>query len=290
MDETPLLKKLQTDKNTTLPFGILTSINYNSDTGAKVGIKPLSAGSLTKTLSYFLSASKGGKNIYLQYNKKKTNVIRAGFLNPYTQITSVNKISSNIGIGCDDDCDKIIKIPIQYSSLNGFKGVEYSYLKNNITLLVSVGKTQDNLSQKTCIDKYDIDYANKTQKTISLKYNSNGLNIGIIRSDLSDSNLTNYTINLFVEKEFDNISLYISHIYNNEDIENYNGTQSMLYYDINTNYKIKAFNSFDTLNNKISSIGVDRFYKQFIFNITAGDKQTDDFDTTYLQLGIKYYY
>jgi hypothetical protein len=255
-------------------------------------VKLNSAGTLSQDLSYFLSLGKQ-KNIYIEKNiNQKEQLLRVGFLNPFTQTTSINKIGAGTGINANkSDCtDSYYKSPLKQTSFQGFTGAEYSYMYNNKLLFVaSIGKTQDNLSRKLCVDKYDIDYASKTQKVFNISYQNNGYNIGIMYDKLSDSELTNYSVISFAEKDFNNFYLYLSYIQRDDFDKSYTGNEDMIYYNLSEDTKIKLYYSSDNEENQAYSIGMNRYYKKFIFGLNIGSRDEVSTTNDLVSFSIKYY-
>jgi len=295
-DEKTTLQKLTEDRNTTyIPAAILLGVKYNSiRSDVKVAVKPFIAGTLTKEDSLFLTVGKN-KNIYYQKNLHQQNhVIRAGFLSVYTQLSSINKIFSGTGTSCNnDDCTNIFKTPLQKASIQSLKGVEYSYKRADSLLLLSLGRTQDNTNRKTCVDKYDLDYANRTQIAASLKHSFNGYNLGIVYGKLQNSELTDYSIVSFLDKDFERFSAHIAYIYKKDKDFDYHGAEGMVSYKYDDTAFIKTTCSYDDdnlYNNSSATIGFEKFFNHILFSSYIGYRYNQDIEDTTFQATLSLYF
>ena len=296
VEEKTTLQKVTEDSNTTyIPIAVMLSAQYNNITDSvKAGIKPFMAGTLTKSDSFFVSWGKS-KNIYYQKNiEKEKHVIRTGFLSVYTQVSSINRISAGTGASCNDDsCDNIFKTPIQKSSIKGIKGADYSYKNGDTLALISIGRTQDNTNTKKCVDSYDIDYADKTQLSLALKQSFYNYNLGVIYSTIQDSELTNYSLISFLEKDFTQISFHIAYIYRDDILFTYQGFESMLSYRYDSELFFKSFYSYDedySYDNQSFMLGFEKNYKNFILSLYAGARKNSDIDESLLKTAVKIYF
>jgi hypothetical protein len=295
-NEKTTLQKLTEDRNTTyIPAAILLGVKYNSvRSDVKVAVKPFIAGTLTSEDSLFLTFGKS-KNIYYQKNLHKQNhVIRAGFLSVYTQLSSINKIFSGTGTTCNnDDCTNIFKTPLQKASIKSLKGVEYSYKRSNSIFLLSLGVTQDNTKRKTCVDKYDLDYANRAQIAASFKHSFYGYNIGVIYGKIKNSELTDYSIVSFLDKDFEIFSTHFAYVYKKDKDFNYQGVEGMVSYRYDDTAFIKMTGSYDNddlYNNSSTTLGFEKIFNHLLFSSYIGYRYNQNIEETTFQSTLSLYF
>ena len=296
VDETTTWQKLTQESNTTyIPATVILNASYNSLTEKfKGGIKPFIAGTFTSSDSLFFSLG-NNKNIYYQKNINEENhVIRAGFLSVYTQLSSVNKLASQMSVSCNEDnCENIFKTPIQKASLQSIKGVEYSYKKDNTLILASLGVTQDNTNNKVCVDAYDLDYASEPQIALGIKHTLKGYNVGIIYSKIKNADLTNYSLVSFLDKDFQPFAIHFAYIYKDDTNQNYYGLESMLSYTYDDTLYFKIFGSYDDdllYSNASGSVGFEKIYNHFIISSYLTQRKNNALHETMLQTSLKLYF
>ncbi len=284
------------DSNTTyIPATLVVSVKYNSvKEDVKAAVKPFFAATLTNEDSIFFSFGKT-KNIYYQKNLNKQNhVLRGGFLSVYTQLSSIDKIFSVTGIASNnDDCTSVFKTPLQKASIQSIKGIDYSYKRGNTMMLLSLGVTQDNTRRKNCFTSYDLDYKDKTQISAAIKHSIYGYNLGFIYGKIKDSDMTDYSLLSFLDKDFEVISLHLAYVYKKDKSFNYQGVESMLSYRYDDTLFFKTAGSYDNdefFNNSSITIGFEKVYKHFIFSCYVGSRENMDNRESTFQTSVSMYF
>jgi hypothetical protein len=298
--QTTLQKVLNQNKDKIyIPIAVLLKANYSTynkgkdskkKRKVKLKAKLITSGTLTKNISYFANFKK--KN-YFQYNLK-TQVLRAGFLNPFTPINSIDKMQSNLGVNANNkDCVEIFKLPIANSNIKNYQGAEYSVAFNDVIALASIGKTQG--VPKHCQTKQDEDSAKNIQQLISLKYDGI-FTIGGLYSSINNTDLTRYSNIIYLEKEFDSLMVNLTYLYkNNTKTDNYTGYEGLVAYTINDYSNIKLFGSYDTTPDKLYNVSLSVGYTRQFFNrlwldISQSHRENQNFKDNISKAGIMIYY
>jgi hypothetical protein len=276
-----------------IPLAVIAGLNYSSATTKfKPEIKILSGGTLHEDVAYFI-----GKSKYLSYKTpSKTHKLRGGILSVFTPVSSIGRIPMATGMQCnEDDCDVKYKTPLQHLQVGLFKGIEYSFNMPNMTLALSVGKTLDNLAKMTCIDDEDRDNVSQTAFSVALRYDlMSGFRIGGIYEKLPDSLLTQESGVVFLERNFEVFSLYLSMLYKDNYAQNYFGSENMLTYKTSENSLVKLTASVDEIEHDMQnysySVGGDYYLNHLIFNLSGGRRYYDNSSEDIYKLSAKIYF
>jgi len=295
------------NSNRYIPATIIVGMNYNT---AREDIKPmikaLSAGTISKDLSYFLSLNRMRIKVYGQYKiNEKYDKLRFGVLSPFLQSGNIDKISSNSGLkGNNGYSTNPYLTPVQNSYFRNYRGVEYIHLYKNTTLSTSIGRTLNNSTlQKTNtntsnspMNDLDPDSASKNQFITQLNTQlATNRYVGIMYDKIPDSTKTNYSILSYYQDIYNNILFNLIYVYkNNKILDDYNGIETTVGYSINDSSNLKFIYNIDqdeyNFNNKGYSMVYSKTIDKIMLKVSLAHRDTSTNSEDILQTSISTYF